>query len=179
MSRRLFAGCLFVGCLMVAALAATLVLANGAFPKVANEAVLLECSDCHLAYQPQMLPQRSWRKLMEGLADHFGEELSLVDETRDEVLGYLLDNAADSGKSKKGRKFMKGIGSDDAPIRITETPRWRKKHHELPDRVWSDPRVEFKGRCEVCHTKAERGGYDDDDVRVPGPNGSWRAWDDD
>ena len=170
----------FPGCLIFAVLAATPALANGAFPKVANEAVLLECSDCHLAYQPQMLPQRSWRKLMEGLADHFGEELSLDDETRDEVLGYLLDNAADSGKSKKGRKFIKGIGRDDAPIRITETPRWRKKHHELPDRVWSDPRVEFKGQCEVCHTEAERGRYDDDHgLRVPGPNESWRAWEDD
>jgi len=170
----------FFGCLMVAAGAATPALANGAFPKVANEAVLFECSDCHLVYQPQMLPQRSWRKLMEGLADHFGEELSLDDKTRDEVLSYLLDNAGDSGRSKRGRKFIKGIRRDDAPIRITETPRWRKKHHELPDRVWSDPRVEFKGQCEVCHTKAERGLYDDDHgVRVPGPNGSWRAWDDD
>ena len=164
---------------MVAVGGAAPAFADEAFPKVADQAVIQECSDCHLPYQPQMLPQRSWQKLMDGLSDHFGEELSLDDQTRDEVLGYLLENAADSGKKRGRSKFMKGLGRDDAPIRITETPRWRKKHHELPDRVWSDPRVEFKGQCEVCHTKAERGRYDDDHVRVPGPNGSWRDWDDD
>jgi len=171
---------LIVGCLLVVGGTATLALADGAFPKIANQKLLDECSDCHLAYQPQMLPQRSWRKLMDGLADHFGEELSLDDETRDEVLGYLVENAADAGTSRRGRKFMKGLGRDDAPIRITETPRWRKKHRELPDRVWADPRLEFKGQCEVCHTTADRGRFDDDaDLRIPGPNGSWRHWEDD
>jgi hypothetical protein len=183
---------LIARCLIVAAGAATPALADGSFPKVDNDAVLLECTDCHLAYQPQMLPQRSWRKLIEGLADHFGEELSLDGETRDGVLGYLLDNAANSGKTnktsvkskaskkKRGRRFMEGLGRDDAPIRITETPRWRKKHRGLPDRVWADPRVEFRGQCASCHTEAERGRYDDDHgLRVPGPNGSWRAWEDD
>ena len=180
MSRRLFAGCLFVGCLMVAALAATLVLANGAFPKVANEAVLLECSDCHMAYQPQMLPQRSWRKLMDGLPDHFDEELSLDEETTQQVLRYLLDNAADRSETKGARKFLRGLGSGDDPIRITDTPRWKEKHHELPETVWSDPRLAFKGECGVCHTEAERGLYDDDEgLRLPGPNGTWRRWEDD
>ena len=50
------------GCLIVAVGAATSALADGAFPRVANETVLYECTDCHLAYQPQMLPRRSWRK---------------------------------------------------------------------------------------------------------------------
>ena len=62
----------FVRCLIVAVGAATPALADGSFPKVDNDTVLIECSDCHLAYQPQMLPQRSWLKLMDGLADHFG-----------------------------------------------------------------------------------------------------------
>jgi len=169
-----------VGCLLVVAGSATLALADGSFPKIASQKLLDECSDCHLAYQPQMLPQRSWRKLMDGLADHFGEEVSVDDETRQEVLNYLVENAADAGTSKRGRKFMKGLGSDETPIRITEMPRWRKKHRELPERVWTDPRLEFKGQCEVCHTAAQRGRYDDDaDLRVPGPNGSWRRWEDD
>jgi hypothetical protein len=167
------------GCLIFAAGAATPALANGAFPKVTNETVLYECGDCHMVYQPQMLPKRSWRKLMDGFADHFGEELDLDDETRGEVLGYLLAKSADGSTKKKGRRFLRGLGPGDAPIRITDTPRWRKKHRELPDRVWADPRVEFKGQCEVCHTQAERGRYDDDDVRVPGPKESWRRWDDD
>jgi hypothetical protein len=155
-------------------------LANGGFPPVGNEAVRHECSDCHIAYQPQMLPQRSWRKLMDGLADHFGEELSLDPATAQEVLGYLLDNSADKSGKKAAQKFLRGIRSGDIPIRITETPRWKKKHHELPERFWSDPRIAFKGDCGACHTEAERGRYDDDDgLRVPGPDGTWRRWEDD
>ena len=154
--------------------------ADDRFPTIANEAVRSECSDCHIPYQPQMLPQRSWRKLMDGLGDHFGEELSLDEETTQEVLRYLLDNSADKGKKKRARKFLRGLGSGDTPIRITDTPRWKKKHHELPESVWLDSRLAFKGECKVCHTKAESGLYDDDDgLRVPGPNGTWRPWDDD
>jgi hypothetical protein len=173
-------GNLFVRYLIVAVGAATPALADGTFPRVSNETVLQECSDCHLPYQPQMLPKRSWQRLMDGLDNHFGEELSLSDEARNEVLAYLVDNAADSGKKKRGRRFLKGLRRADCPIRITDTPRWRRRHREVPDRVWADPRVEFKGRCEVCHTQAERGRYDDDHgLRLPGRNGSWRAWKDD
>jgi hypothetical protein len=159
-------------------------LADRPFPPVANETVRLECSDCHITYQPRMLPQRSWRKLMDGLGDHFGEELNLDEATRQEVLRYLLDNAADrSGRKRghgKGGKFSRGLGPNDAPIRITDTPCWQKKHDELPKSVWSDPRIAAKGQCEACHTEAERGLYDDDrGLRVPGPNGTWRRWEND
>jgi hypothetical protein len=118
-----------------------------------------------------MLPQRSWRKLIDGLADHFGEELELDQETRQE---------ADKSGHRKAGKFLRGLGPNDAPIRITDTPRWQKKHDELPKKFWSHARIEFKGRCEACHTKAERGLYGDDDaLRVPGPNGTWKTWEDD
>ena len=154
--------------------------ADDRFPAIANETVRFECSDCHIAYQPQMLPQRSWRRLMEGLADHFGEELSLDEETTQEVLRYLLDNSADRSKKKRARKFLRGLRSGDIPIRITDTPCWKKKHRELPESVWLDSRIAFKGKCEACHIEAERGLYDDDDgLRVPGPNGTWRRWEDD
>ena len=124
--------------------AAMAALADRPLRPVTNATVVSECGDCHVVYLPQMLPKRSWQRLMDGLADHFGEELSLDPETRTEVLDYLLENAADSG-GKKGRRFLRGLGPEDAPIRITETPRWRKKHHELPESVWSDPRISFKG----------------------------------
>ena len=169
----------FATLLIAAAGAATVALADRPLPSVTNATLVSECGDCHMVYPPRMLPKRSWQKLMDGLADHFGEELSLDPATRQEVLDYLLANAADSG-GKRGRRFLKGLGPDDAPIRITETPRWRKKHRELPKSVWSDSRIAFKGECNVCHTEAERGRYDDDHgLRVPGPGETWRRWDDD
>ena len=90
MSRFLVAASVSIS--MAAAVSAA---ADDRFPSISNEAVRSECGDCHIVYQPQMLPQRSWRKLMDGLTDHFGEELSLDDDTRGEVLAYLLANSAD------------------------------------------------------------------------------------
>jgi hypothetical protein len=160
--------------------AAVRAVADDRFPPIANEAVRSECGGCHIAYQPEMLPQRSWRRLMDGITDHFGEELGLDKETARQVLRYLLDNAADRSETKGARKFLRGLRSGDNLIRITDTPRWREKHHELPESVWSDPRIAFKGACEVCHTEAERGLYDDDEsLRVPGPNETWRRWEED
>lgn len=162
---------------MAAAVGAT---ADDRFPSISNETVRSECGDCHIAYPPQMLPQRSWRKLMGTLPKHFDEELGLDDETKQQVLRYLLDNAADESEAKAARKFLRGLGSGDTPIRITDTPRWKDKHHELPESVWSDSRVATKGDCSVCHTEAARGLYDDDDgLRIPGPNESWRRWEGD
>jgi len=171
---------LIAASLIISMGAAARATADDRFPAIANEAVRSECSDCHIAYQPQMLPQRSWRKLMDELGDHFDEELSLDEEATQQVLRYLLDNASDRSETKGARKFLRGLRSGDTPIRITDTPRWKKKHHELPETVWSDPRIAFKGECEVCHTEAERGLYGDDEgLRVPGPNGTWRRWEDD
>jgi hypothetical protein len=175
MSRLLIAASVIIS--MVGAARAV---ADDRFPPIANEAVRSECSDCHIAYQPQMLPQRSWRQLMGALAEHFGEELGLDEATKQQVLGYLLDNAADKSETKGARKFLRGLSSGDTPIRITDTPRWKEKHHELPETVWSDPRIAFKADCAACHTEAARGLYDDDEgLRVPGPNGTWRRWEDD
>ncbi len=171
---------LIAASLIISMGAAARAVADDRFPPIASEVVRFECSDCHIAFQPEMLPQRSWRRLMDGLADHFEEELSLDEEATQQVLRYLLDNAADRSETKGARKFLRGLRSGDNPLRITDTPRWKKKHHELPEGVWSDSRIDIKGRCEACHTKAERGLYDDDDgLRVPGPNGTWRPWDDD
>jgi len=154
--------------------------ADDRFSPITSEAVRSECSGCHIAYQPQMLPQRSWRRLMDALPGHFDAELSLDEQTKQQVLRYLVDNAADRSETKGARKFLRGLSSSDAPIRITDTPRWKEKHHELPEVVWSDPRIAFKADCAVCHTESARGRYDDDEgLRVPGPNGTWRRWEDD
>jgi hypothetical protein len=51
-------------------------------PPVRNPAMLKECGVCHIAYPPQMLPARSWKKIMAGLADHFGENATLPEAAR-------------------------------------------------------------------------------------------------
>ena len=75
-------------------------------------------------FPPQFLPERSWQKLVDTLADHFGENASLGEAQRKAVLDYLLANAADSPKAgREGRKFAQGIPAGQTPLRITETPR--------------------------------------------------------
>ena len=36
-----------------------------------------ECGSCHMAYQPQFLPQRSWNKMMKNLDNHFDVDATL------------------------------------------------------------------------------------------------------
>jgi hypothetical protein len=116
-----------------------------------------------MAFQPQFLPQRSWRKMMDGLPDHFGEDASLPEATRLEIAAYLEANAGDVSGSREGRKFVKSIAANRSPLRITEVPRWVGEHRgEVRESAWTDPRVRGKANCVACHRGADSGWYDDD-----------------
>jgi hypothetical protein len=130
---------------------------------VANPTVKEECGACHMAFQPQFLPQRSWRKLMSGLSDHFGEDASLGEATRQEIENYLLANAGDTSRSGAGRWMTRSIPADQTPLRITEVPAWIREHRgEVRESAWSSPRVASKANCQACHRGAAVGYYDDD-----------------
>ena len=53
---------------------------------VTDPLVKKECGSCHMAFSPQLLPKRSWQKLIDTLADHFGENASLPDAQRRTVV---------------------------------------------------------------------------------------------
>jgi len=133
-----------------------------------------ECGDCHFAYQPGLLPAASWQRIMDGLADHFGENAELDEETAARLLAYLVANAADrvdTGRSPGIARSLQG----SAPLRFTETAYFRRQHHELPARVVRDnPEVGSFSRCDACHTGAGEGSYDEHGVRIPG----YGRWDD-
>lgn len=152
--------------------------ASRRLPPIASEAVRTECGACHMVYPPQFLSRASWQKVMGGLSDHFGEDASLAPPVADAVRRYLMDNAADSD-SGATRRHWRRWADDNAPLRITETRRWQRKHHEIRRSVWSDPLVRSKARCDACHTGAKRGVYEEDAVRMPAPGGTWRRRDDD
>ena len=132
--------CLGLGALPSAALAQTA--GSAAFAK--------ECGACHMAFPPEMLPAASWKKIIAGLADHFGEDASLTPKTAADIEAYLTANAAES--SSFGRRFMAGLRPGEAPLRITEMPVWIGIHSdEIPSSVWKDPRVKSKSNCPACH----------------------------
>jgi hypothetical protein len=142
---------------------------------VTDQTYLEECGDCHFAYQPGLLPEASWRKLLDAkaLEDHFGDNAELDEETRLHILEVLVNASADKSYYKRSRKIMASLGDDKAPLRITEVPYIKRKHHEIPAKLVKDnPKVESLSQCNKCHAKAKDSVYDDDTVVIPG-YGNW------
>jgi len=113
---------------------------------VTHEPTKRECGECHLAFQPALLPAGSWRKIMAGLAGHFGEDASLDVTLAAEIEAYLVKNAGPGDATK---------------LRVTEQ-RWFRHEHDFPDPVWQKPEVRSRANCEACHRDAARGSYEDD-----------------
>lgn len=152
--------------------AAFLVLAVGAGATLADglrlrpvddPLVARECSACHMAYPAGLLPARSWRALMGGLAEHFGDNAELDAAAAAKIADYLVANAADA--RGRGGRLTRGLAAEAAPLRITETPWWTRKH-ERKNRVapatLKKRGAAFKGDCKACHTQAEQGVFEDD-----------------
>ncbi|PWC85228.1 cytochrome C [Azospirillum sp. TSH100] len=113
---------------------------------VTHAATQKECGECHMAFQPGLLPAASWSRIMDGLQDHFGENASLPADTAAAIRSYLTQSA--------------GSG-DGRLIRITEQRWWLRKHDFAPS-IWSRRTVGAKSNCEACHRTAEQGLYEDD-----------------
>lgn len=110
-----------------------------------------------MAYQPGLLPARSWEKVMANLADHFGDNAEIVREDRNAIAAFLTAHAADRAREKRARKIAASLRPGDAPLRITETPYIRSKHRELPARlVTGNPKVRSLAQCNACHTGGAR-----------------------
>ena len=142
---------------------------------VANAKYKEECGSCHFAYQPGLLPARSWEKLMENLENHFNENAELDQETQAELSKYLAANSADLSDYKRSKRIMGSLGGNsDTPLRITKTPYFMRKHNEIPHKVIeNNPKLSSFSQCAACHVNAEKGSYEEDEVRIPGV-GRWR-----
>lgn len=136
-------------------------------PRLTHKAWQQECASCHIAYAPSFLPKASWRKIMGGLDQHFGENASLDPATQADILRFLEANAADAGGSRMGRRVMQGIDTQNPPLRITETRWYVRKHDEVPRSAWSRKSVGSASNCAACHRQAEQGVFDEDTVRIP------------
>ena len=128
-----------------------------------------ECGSCHFPYQPGLLPARSWRKMMTELDNHFSENAELETADAQRLTAYLTENAADTSNYKRSRGMMRSLNKNDVPLRISTTRYFKRKHHELPTRmVKGNPKVRSFSNCELCHTRAAQGSYNEHQVKVPG-----------
>ncbi len=138
------------------------------FAPVAQKTASAECAACHLAYPAGLLPARSWKRMMDTLENHFGEDASLSAEETLAVTRYLVDNAADSAQANaRARRIADGIAPGEAPLRFTETAYFRYLHDEVPAGVWKRAKIGSRANCIACHTRAESGSFAEREIKIP------------
>jgi hypothetical protein len=136
----------------------------------ANPVYTEECGSCHVAYPPELLPQASWDAIMNGLADHFGDNAELDAKTAMEIYDYLYNNSAErSGYGNMARMARSARG---APMRITELPFFKRQHGEISPRIINLPEVKSMSNCDACHREAAQGLFDEGNVEIKG-RGRW------
>jgi hypothetical protein len=126
-----------------------------------------ECSSCHMAYPPGLLPERSWRRLMAELEKHFGQNASLDPAATNAILGYLVENSAERGTNRRSARFLRAIPTGATPLRITENPYFIREHDDVSPEVWKLPNVGSPANCNACHTDAEQGSFSERNIRIP------------
>ena len=116
-----------------------------------------ECASCHVAYPPGMLPAASWRRIAEGLAQHYGTDASLDAATLQRLSVWLNANAA------TGRRLRDAPPED----RITRSAWFVREHDEVSPATWKRPAVKSAANCAACHTRADQGEFRERDIRIP------------
>lgn len=134
-----------------------------------------ECGACHFAYQPGLLPSRSWKKLMASLDSHFGEDASLDADVTKRLTDYMVRNAADKSDYRRSRSIANSLTESETPLRITDLRYFRADHREIPLRMYRDnSRVKSLSNCNACHRTAADGNYSERNIQIPG----YGFWDD-
>jgi cytochrome c553 len=138
------------------------------FPMPAGKTYVNECGSCHTAYAPGLLPARSWRKMMDGLSKHFGEDASLAEPDQLEILMNLELLASDGSQANMRMRRINGaIAAGALPQRVSETGYFKFMHDEVPAYMWKRKKVGSLANCVACHTRANEGRYGEREVRIP------------
>lgn len=128
---------------------------------IANQTYKDQCGACHFAYQPDLLPSRSWEKILTGLDNHFGQEVELEPGSKKIIADYLKTQAAEKSPAPVASKIMQSLGNS-TPLRITDTPYIQRKHNEISPQALKQATRESLSNCLACHKTAEQGIYEDD-----------------
>ncbi len=124
-----------------------------------------ECGSCHFAYQPALLPKRSWEKTMETLQDHFKTDASLDEKDTQTLLEYLTKNAPTN---------LRSLSTSQTPLRISDTPYFKKEHRKIPTKFISQKELGSISNCVACHRTADKGIYSERAINIP----NYGGWDD-
>ena len=143
---------------------------------VTDKFYVKECASCHFAYQPGLLPSRSWKKVMKNLDNHFDTDASLEPQDNARILKYLVENSAEKFTNyKRSKKINNSIRSDETPIAVTATRYFINKHKDIRKDLITQKEVKSLSNCMACHTTADKGSYSERDINIP----NYGKWDDD
>jgi len=124
-----------------------------------------ECGACHMAYNPSLLPAKSWTALMAGLDDHFGENASIDAEAAVEIEAWLTAHAAETVDTAPARMFART--DPEAPASLTATPDWRHLHGDLPEALFARAPILTRANCAACHADAATGRFSPFAISIP------------
>lgn len=135
---------------------------------VNNALYLKECGSCHFAYQPGLLPQNAWDKMMNNLENHFDTDASLAKEDWITVSNYLNQNSAEKNMQyKRSNRIVSSLRGGEIPDSISKTPYMIAKHNEIRPSLITQKEVKGIFNCIACHTTANRGIYSERDINIP------------
>jgi nitrate/TMAO reductase-like tetraheme cytochrome c subunit len=144
-------------------IATTLGLASAAVAAGNGRAIALlpkyqqECASCHLAFPPTLMPAASWGRIMGNLPQHFGTDASLDAATQKELTDWIYAHAG----------TYKRVAEEPPQDRITRTVWFVRKHNEVSAATWKLPAVKSAANCAACHITAEKGDFDERNIRTP------------
>lgn len=133
---------------------------------VTDALYLEECGACHFAFQPEWLPKESWRKLMAGLSDHFGDDASLEQATKEKIEALLFASSAETTEARYPQKFYRSL-KGATPLRISEIPYFKHEHDEISAKTLKRESIGSIANCEKCHVSADRGIFSERYIRIP------------
>ena len=118
-----------------------------------------ECTACHMAYPPGLLPAASWQHLMGSLSQHYGTDASLDAASAQAISAWLKTNAGSY------KRVIEAPPQD----RITKSAWFLREHNaqEVAPAVWKRAAVGSAANCTACHTKAAQGTFSERDIQIP------------
>ena len=129
------------------------------------EVYVKECGACHSVHHPSLAPVATWRKLMAGLDDHFGETATLAPEIVAGIEALLAGNAAERFDTAAANRLAAPSRSE--PLRITATDGWRQIHSGIAETVFMTKAVAGRANCGNCHGDALTGLFSRRAIRMP------------
>ena len=130
-------------------------------PVPALTAYQQECSVCHFAYPPGLLPAAAWKNITDALPKHFAANVLLNSDTQSVIASWLQTKAINP----------EWVGTQMPPDnRITRAEWWlgiHKVSKKLPAKVWKNLYVKSPANCAACHRGAPSGEYNAKTVLIP------------